>query len=71
VPNEFLEAYFPLRIDSCQTVPDSGGPGFFRGGNGIDVYRFLSIDELRERCLAETGLPAPKPPVFRRMAAPA
>jgi len=27
-----------------------------------------SIDELRERCLAETGLPAPKPPVFRRVA---
>ena len=42
VPNEFLEAYFPLRIESYQTVPDSGGPGFFRGGNGIDVvYRFL------------------------------
>ena len=42
MPNEFLEAYFPLRIESYETVPDSGGPGFFRGGNGIDVvYRFL------------------------------
>ena len=42
VPNEFLESYFPLRIESYETVPDSGGPGFFRGGNGIDVvYRFL------------------------------
>lgn len=42
VPNEFLEAYFPLRLDSYETVPDSGGPGFFRGGNGIDIaYRFL------------------------------
>jgi len=203
VPNEFLEAYFPLRIEQYETVADSGGPGFFRGGNGVDIaYRFLepgtisihddrwftypwgvnggqpgarsrkwldrldgtremlpskcdnvkvqvgdvlhyvtwggggygdpfdrdpglvalevkrglvsaegaarygvllaadgsvddagtatlrermradrgdkqvfvfgpSIDELRERCLAETGLPAPKPPVFRRVAAPA
>lgn len=42
VPNEFLEAYFPLRLESYETVPDSGGPGFFRGGNGIDIaYRFL------------------------------
>jgi N-methylhydantoinase B len=42
VPNEFLEAYFPLRIESYETIADSGGPGYFRGGNGIDVvYRFL------------------------------
>ncbi|KJF18269.1 hydantoinase B/oxoprolinase family protein [Acidithrix ferrooxidans] len=42
VPNEFLEAYFPLVIESYETVPDSGGAGFFRGGNGIDIaYRFL------------------------------
>ena len=42
VPNEFLEAYFPLRIESYETVADSGGPGYFRGGNGIDIgYRFL------------------------------
>jgi N-methylhydantoinase B len=42
VPNEFLEAYFPLRIESYETVADSGGAGFFRGGNGVDVvYRFL------------------------------
>ena len=42
VPNEFLEAYFPLRIELYETVADSGGPGFFRGGNGVDVaYRFL------------------------------
>jgi N-methylhydantoinase B len=42
VPNEFLERYFPLMIERYETVPDSGGAGFFRGGNGIDmVYRFL------------------------------
>jgi N-methylhydantoinase B len=42
VPNEFLERYFPLVIERYETVADSGGAGFYRGGNGIDmVYRFL------------------------------
>jgi N-methylhydantoinase B len=41
VPNEFLESYFPLVIERYETVADSGGPGYYRGGNGIDVaYRF-------------------------------
>jgi len=47
VPNEFLEAYFPLRIERYETVADTGGPGFFRGGNGVDVvYRFLAAGEI-------------------------
>lgn len=42
VPNEFLERYFPMVIERYETVPDSGGPGKFRGGNGILMtYRFL------------------------------
>ena len=42
VPNEFLEAYFPLRIERYESIPDSGGAGLFRGGNGISIhYRFL------------------------------
>jgi N-methylhydantoinase B len=42
VPNEFLERYFPLRIERYETVADSGGAGFHRGGNGIIMtYRFL------------------------------
>ncbi len=42
VPNEFLERYFPMVIERYETVPDSGGAGFFRGGNGIKMtYRFL------------------------------
>ena len=42
VPNEFLERYFPLEIERYETVPDSGGAGLHRGGNGIEmVYRFL------------------------------
>ncbi len=42
VPNEFLEAYFPLRIDRYETIADSGGAGLNRGGNGISIhYHFL------------------------------
>ncbi|KXS09711.1 hypothetical protein M427DRAFT_49201 [Gonapodya prolifera JEL478] len=42
VPVEYLELYFPLRIESYNTVADTGGPGFHRGGNALScVYRFL------------------------------
>ncbi|MEH6569270.1 MAG: hydantoinase B/oxoprolinase family protein [Halioglobus sp.] len=42
VPNEFIESYFPLRIERYATIPDSGGAGLHRGGNGLSVaYRFL------------------------------
>jgi len=42
VPNEYIEAYFPLRIEIYESIPDSGGAGYHRGGNGICVgYRFL------------------------------
>lgn len=47
VPNEFLESYFPLVIERYETIPDSGGPGRFRGGNGIDIaYRFQAAGEI-------------------------
>jgi len=47
VPNEFLESYFPLRIDIYETIADSGGPGLHRGGNGVRVgYRFLERGEI-------------------------
>jgi N-methylhydantoinase B len=43
VPNEFIEAYFPLRIENYSTIIDSGGAGLHRGGNGLSVgYRFLN-----------------------------
>ena len=33
---------YPYRIESKQLRPDSGGPGKFRGGLGIEkIYRFL------------------------------
>jgi N-methylhydantoinase B len=42
IPNEFLERYFPLRIERYESTPDSGGAGLHRGGNGITMsYRFL------------------------------
>jgi N-methylhydantoinase B len=42
VPCEFLEAYFPLRIERYETITDSGGAGLHRGGNGVRIsYRFL------------------------------
>jgi N-methylhydantoinase B len=43
VPNEFLEAYFPLRIEKYETIIDSGGAGLHRGGNGLSAaYRLLN-----------------------------
>lgn len=42
IPCEFLESYYPLRIERWETVADTGGAGLHRGGNGVDVaYRFL------------------------------
>jgi N-methylhydantoinase B len=47
VPNEFIESYFPLRIEQYQTISDSGGAGLHRGGNGLSVgYRFLCDGEI-------------------------
>lgn len=47
VPNEFLEAYFPLRIVTYETIPDSGGAGLHRGGNGVSLgYQFLEPGEI-------------------------
>jgi len=47
VPNEFIEAYFPLRITRYETIPDSGGAGKHRGGNGLSVaYEFLADGQI-------------------------
>ena len=47
VPNEFIEAYFPLRIARYEPIPDSGGAGLHRGGNGLSVaYEFLVDGEV-------------------------
>ena len=42
IPCEYLESYYPMRIERWETVADTGGAGLHRGGNGVDVaYRFL------------------------------
>ena len=47
VPIEFLESYFPLRIEVYETIADTGGPGVHRGGNGLRMaYRFLEPGEI-------------------------
>jgi N-methylhydantoinase B len=47
VPNEFLERYFPMVIERYESVPDSGGAGLFRGGNGIHMtYRFTEPGQI-------------------------
>jgi N-methylhydantoinase B len=47
VPNEYLEQYYPLRIERYAVLPDSGGAGRHRGGNGMHVeYHFLAPGEI-------------------------
>jgi N-methylhydantoinase B len=44
-PVEVLEAKAPVRIERYGFIPDSGGPGRFRGGLGlIRDYRLLAVD---------------------------
>jgi N-methylhydantoinase B len=43
VPCEVIEAKFPLRVEQSGLIPDSGGPGTFRGGLGVRIdYRIQS-----------------------------
>ena len=47
IPNEYLELYYPLRIQVFDTVADSGGAGFHRGGNAQRInWRFLEEGEI-------------------------
>ena len=47
IPTEYLEAYYPMRIDGYTTVTDSGGAGFHRGGNGVEKrYVYLEPGEV-------------------------
>lgn len=56
VPVEVQEGSFPYRIEAKRLREDSGGPGMFRGGLGIEkIYRFLQPQTLmnkidRTRC---------------------
>ena len=47
IPTEYLESYYPIRIESYTSIEDSGGAGFHRGGNGIEkIYTFLEPGEI-------------------------
>ena len=47
IPSEYLESYYPLRVESYASRPDTGGAGRHRGGNGVDkVYRMLEPGEI-------------------------
>jgi N-methylhydantoinase B len=47
IPTEYLEAYYPMRIDGYTTITDSGGAGLHRGGNGVEKrYVYLEPGEV-------------------------
>ncbi|CAK5272605.1 unnamed protein product [Mycena citricolor] len=47
VPNEYLELYYPLLVDRYALIPDSGGAGLHRGGNGVRIdYVFRAPGEV-------------------------
>ena len=47
IPTEYLETYYPLRVDGYTTITDSGGPGLHRGGNGVEKrYIYLEPGEV-------------------------
>ena len=47
IPCEYLESYYPLRIEKWETIADTGGAGLHRGGNGVDVaYVFEEPGEI-------------------------
>ncbi|KAL4742853.1 Hydantoinase/oxoprolinase-domain-containing protein [Aspergillus similis] len=46
IPTEIIELNYPLRIEANESVADSGGAGFYRGGNAQRTnYRFLARGE--------------------------
>ncbi|KAL4886393.1 Hydantoinase B/oxoprolinase-domain-containing protein [Aspergillus karnatakaensis] len=46
IPTEIIELNYPMRIEANESVADSGGAGFYRGGNAQrTLYRFLCRGE--------------------------
>ncbi|GIT48364.1 MAG: hypothetical protein Ct9H300mP14_02920 [Gammaproteobacteria bacterium] len=47
IPTEYLETYFPIVIESYNSIRDSGGAGKHGGGNGVEkIYRILEPGEV-------------------------
>ena len=54
-PIEVLEMSFPVRVERYAIVPDTGGPGRFRGGCGVErVWRILGQPSHASVCLERT-----------------
>jgi N-methylhydantoinase B len=54
-PIEVLEMSFPVRVERYAIVPDTGGPGRFRGGCGVErVWRILGQPAHASVCLERT-----------------
>jgi N-methylhydantoinase B len=54
-PIEVLELSFPVRVERYEIVPDTGGPGRFRGGCGVErVWRILDRPAHASVCLERT-----------------
>ncbi len=57
-PIEMLEMSFPVRIERYAIVPDSGGPGRWRGGCGVErVWKVLGHASQASVCLERTKSP--------------
>ena len=47
IPTEYIESYYPVTVESYRSIPDSGGAGRHRGGNGIEkIYPFDADGEI-------------------------
>ena len=47
IPTEYLETYYPILIENYVSIPNSGGAGLHRGGNGVEkVYLLLEEGEI-------------------------
>jgi N-methylhydantoinase B len=54
-PIEVLEMSFPVRVERYAILPDTGGPGRFRGGCGVErVWRVLGEPSHASVCLERT-----------------
>jgi N-methylhydantoinase B len=57
-PVEVLELSFPVRVERYAVVVDTGGPGTFRGGCGVErVWRVLGLPSQASVCCERTKSP--------------
>jgi N-methylhydantoinase B len=58
-PVEIIEAQYPVRINRYELIPDSGGPGKFRGGvSPRRVYEALTTCDLNVRHAVSFDIPS-------------